>query len=223
MADQKALVTLKDGTKIIVDDLSQLSKYSDRQDLDSISFFGDDEMAARIKQEEKFQQEEMVAPPPAALINASLTIDTDPKQEAKTVATVGQPTLDPVVPKPQPAGDGATTITVTIGALAGAASSAGMPALTNLAKNFIKGKLKFKGKKTGDSKPEEEKDEPTDCKTHQLKSSAKFASISARITALENKNQQESKLFNSDSNPLEDLEERIEKLEKQLKAKGKKK
>ena len=43
MADQKALVTLKDGTKITVDDLSQLSQYSARQDLDSISFFGGDD------------------------------------------------------------------------------------------------------------------------------------------------------------------------------------
>jgi hypothetical protein len=195
MADQKALVTLKDGTKITVDDISQLSKYSDRQDLDSISFFGDDEQPA--KAEEKVEA-------------------------VKTVATVEQPKADPVVQKPQPVQDHATAITATIGALAGAVSSAGMPALTNLAKSFIKGKLKLKGK-SAETKPEEEKDEPTDCKTHQIKASAKFASISARISALENRGNGESKLFNGDSNPLEDLEGRIEKLEKQLKAKGKKK
>lgn len=219
MADQKALVTLKDGSKISVDDLSQLSQYSNRQDLDSISFFGDDELASAAKQEAKFQQEAMVAPPSAALINASLPIDTNAKQE--TVASVGHPTIDPVVPKPVPAGDGSTTITVTIGAIAGAASSAGMPALTNLAKNFIKGKLKLKGKNGGDSKPEEEKDEPTDCKTHQIKASAKFASISARLTAIESKNN-EVNLGNNKLN-IEDLEERLEKIEKQLKTISKKK
>lgn len=213
MADQKALVTLKDGTKVTVDDLSQLSQYSDRQDLDSITFFGDDAPAPAEKAA-------MPPPMPAALINASLTIDTDPKQETKTVATVEQPKSDPVVPKPQPVGDGATTITITIGALAGAASSAGMPALTNLAKNFLKNKLK--GKKANE-KSEEEQEEPTDCKTHQIKSNAKLAKISARIAAIESRNSEQSKLFSADSNPLENLEERIEKIEKQLKVKGKKK
>jgi hypothetical protein len=216
MADQKALVTLKDGTKITVDDLSQLSQYSNRQDLDSISFFGDDDLTAAAKQEAKLQQEAMVAPPPAALINASLTIDTNAKQE--TVASVGQPTLDPVVPKPLPAGDGSTTITVTIGAIAGAASSAGMPALTNLAKNFIKNKLKLK-KGNGDNKPEEEKEQPTDCKTHQIKASAKFASISARLSALESKNNGNSSFEKLNS---EDTDERLEKLEKAIKALSKK-
>jgi len=189
MAEQKALVTLKDGTKIEVKDLSELSKYSDRQDLDSISFFGDDESS--FKAEEK--------------------VDT-----VKTVATVEQAKSDPVVKKPEPAADHSAAVTAIVGALAGAVSSAGMPALTNLAKSFIKNKFKAKNNKT----PEEEKDEPTDCKTHQIKASAKFASISARVAALENK---ESSLLTANSNPLEDLEERIEKLEKQLKAKGKKK
>jgi hypothetical protein len=193
MAEQKALVTLKDGTKIEVKDLSELSKYSDRQDLDSISFFGDEQTVA--KQEEKADA---------------------PVQQ--TVAVVEQPKADPVIPKPQPAPDHSAAITATVGALAGAISSAGMPALTNLAKSFIKGKLKFKSK-SGDSKPEEEKEQPTDCKTHQIKASAKFASISARLSALENKGSSMS----MGSNPLEDLEERIEKLEKQLKQKGKKK
>jgi len=207
MAEQKALVTLKDGTKIEVTDLAELSKYSDRQDLDSISFFGDNDAPP--------MESAAPAPLPAALINATLSIDTNPKSE--TVATVEQPKADPVVPKPQPVGDGVTTITITIGALAGAASSAGMPAVTNLVKNLIKNKLK--GKKGGEQK--EEAEEPTDCKTHQIKSNAKLVKLSARITALENKPSQESKLFNGDSNPLEDLEERIEKLEKQLKGKKK--
>jgi hypothetical protein len=196
MADQKALVTLKDGTKIEIKDLAELSKYSDRQDLDSISFFGDEQAVA--KQEEKIEA---------------------PIQQ--TVALVEQPKADPVVPKPQPATDHATAITATIGALAGAVSSAGTPALINIAKNFIKGKLKVKGKGS-DSKPEEEKEEPTDCKTHQIKASAKFASISARLSALENKVPEKPELpFDIDE--IELLEERVEKLEKQLKIKGKNK
>ena len=212
MAESKPKVTLKDGTKITLDDPSQIAQYSNREDLESITFGGDDDLPlADVK------EAAAPAPVPAALINATLSIDTAPKQE--TIATVEQPKADPVVPKPAPAGDASTTITVTIGAIAGAASSVGMPAIANLAKSFIKGKLKLKGK-SGDSKPEEEKDEPTDCKTHQLKASAKFASISARISAIENKGSG----LSMDGNPLEDLEERIEKLEKLVKqTKGKKK
>ncbi len=202
MAEQKALVTLKDGTKITVDDLSQLSQYSDRQDMDSITFFGDDEA------------------PVAPAIDAGTVEAVDAGSVAlQTVATVEQPKADPVVPKPQPAADHSAVVTLAVGAISGAVSSMGMPALTNLVKNLIKSKLK--GKKGGEQK--EETEEPTDCKTHQIKSNAKLVKLSARITALENKPSQESKLFNGDSNPLEDLEERIEKLEKQLKTKGKKK
>jgi hypothetical protein len=190
MAEQKALVTLKDGTKIEIKDLAELSKYSDRQDLDSISFFGDEQQI--VKQEEK--------------MDAGVQ---------EMVAVVEQPKADPVIPKPQPAEDHATAITATIGALAGAVSSAGTPALMNLAKSFIKGKLKVKGK-SGDSKPEEEKEEPTDCKTHQVKASAKFASLSARLSALEGKENEKSSLFNKETS-IKDLEERIEKLEKLIK------
>jgi hypothetical protein len=193
MADQNALVTLKDGTKIEIKDLSELSKYSDRQDLESISFFNPDEV-----------------------LDAGM-----PDAGEQTIATVEQPKADPVVPKPQPAADHATAITATIGALAGAVSSAGTPALMNIAKNFIKGKLKAKGK-GGDSKPEEEKEQPTDCKTHQIKASAKFASISARLTALESKVPEKPELpFDVDE--IELLEERVEKLEKLLKETKKKK
>lgn len=193
MADQKALVTLKDGTKIEVTDLAELSKYSNRQDLDSISFFGDEQAIA--KPEEKKEA---------------------PVQ--KTVAVVEQPKADPAVPKPQPAADHATAITATIGALAGAVSSAGTPALMNMAKSFIKSKLKVKGK-SGDSKPEEEKEQPTDCKTHQIKAGAKFASISARLSALENKVPEKPELL-FDVDEIELLEERVEKLEKLLKKKN---
>ena len=191
MADQKPVVTLKDGTKIKLEDPSEIAKYSDRQDLESISFFGEDE-----------------------IVDAGIP---DAGIEQKTIAVVEQPKADPVIPKPQPVADNSAAITATIGALAGAISSAGMPAVMNLAKSFIKGKLKLN--KSGNNKPEEEKEEPTDCKTHQLKAGAKFASINARLSALENKGSG----ISMESNPLEDLEERIEKLEKQLKTKGKKK
>lgn len=192
MADQKPVVTLKDGTKIRLEDPSEIAKFSDRQDLESISFFGEDE-----------------------IVDAGIP---DAGIEQKTIAVVEQPKVDPVIQKPQPVADNSAAITATIGALAGAVSSAGMPAVMNLAKSFIKGKLKI-NKSSESSKPEEEKEEPTDCKTHQLKAGAKFASISARLSALENKGSG----ISMEGNPLEDLEERIEKLEKQLKTKGKKK
>ncbi len=201
MAEQKALVTLKDGTKITVDDLSQLSQYSDRQDMESITFFGDDEV------------------PVTATTDAGIAEVADAGVVTQTIATVEQPKADPVVPKPQQAADHSAVVTLAVGAISGAVSSMGMPALTNLVKNLIKSKLK--GKKGGEQK--EEAEEPTDCKTHQMKTNVKFTKLAARITALENKPSQESKLLNTDGNPLEDLEERIEKLEKQLKTKGKKK
>jgi hypothetical protein len=199
MAENKPTVTLKDGTKVTLDDPSQIAQYSNREDLESITFGGE---------EEDLIIPEMPVPIPQAVV---------PQQQ--TIATVEQPKTDPVVPKPQPAADHSAVITLAVGAISGAVSSMGMPALTNLVKNLIKNKLK--GKKGGEQK--EETEEPTDCKTHQIKSNAKLVKLSARITALENKPSQESKLFNGDSNPLEDLEERIEKLEKQLKTKGKKK
>jgi hypothetical protein len=202
MADQKALVTLKDGTKITVDDLSQLSQYSDRQDMESITFFGDDEA------------------PVAATTDAGMVEITDAGVVTQMVAMVEQPKADPVVPKPQPVADHSAVVTLAVGAISGAVSSMGMPALTNLVKNLIKSKLK--GKK--DVQQKEETEEPTDCKTHQIKTNLKFTKLAARITALESKPSQESKLFNADSNPLEGLEERIEKLEKLAKqTKGKKK
>lgn len=199
MAEQKALVTLKDGTKITVDDLSQLSQYSDRQDMDSITFFGDDET------------------PVATPTDAGTTEVIDAGVVTQTIATVEQPKIDPVVPKTVPAADHSAVITLAVGAISGAVSSMGMPALTNLVKNLIKSKLK--SKKGGEQK--EETEEPTDCKTHQLKTNVKFTKLAARITALESKSSQESKLFSSDSNPLENLEERLEKLEKQFKQKKK--
>lgn len=200
MAESKPTVTLKDGTKITLDDPSQIAQYSNREDLESITFGGE---------EDDLAIPEMPIPTPQAVA---------PQQG--TVATVEQPKADPVVPKPLPATDHSAAITAMVGALAGAVSSAGMPALTNLIKNLIKNKLK--GKKGGEKK-EEEAEEPTDCKTHQLKSNAKLVKMSARIAALENnatnyKEQQSS--FGADV--VSDLEERIEKLEKQLKATSKK-
>ena len=44
MAESKPTVTLKDGTKITLDDPSQIAQYSNRQDLDSITFGGDDDL-----------------------------------------------------------------------------------------------------------------------------------------------------------------------------------
>lgn len=205
MAENKPTVTLKDGTKITLDDPSQISQYSNRDDLDSITFGGDDGVLD------------------AGVLDAGVA-----DAGMQTIATVEQPKADPVVPKPPPMVDGGTAITATIGAVAGAVSSAGAPAVMNLAKSFIKGKLKLKLKGNnssgGDSKPEDEKEEPTDCKTHQIKAGMKFASLSARLTALEGKPSSDSSLLGGGDNKLDDLEERLEKIEKLLKQKkGKRK
>ena len=194
MADQKAVVTLKDGTKIVLDNEADIQKYSDRDDLDSISFFGGDDAADAGVQEQA---------------------------DAGVIAVVEQPKADPVVAKPQPVGDHATAITATIGALAGAVSSAGTPALMNLAKSFIKGKLKLNAKGGGEqTRPEDRKEEPTDCKTHQIKAGAKFASISARITALENRPVQSTNdddELDFDSSDVDELKEKVKRLEKMVK------
>lgn len=193
MAESKPVVTLKDGTKITLDDISQIGQYSNRTDLESIAFFGEEEDVD------------------AGIADAGVTV---------TVATVEQPKADPVVPKPVSAADHSAAITATIGALAGAISSAGMPALANLAKNFLKNNLK--GKSGSNSKPEEQKEEPTDCKTHQIKASTKFASISARLSALETKGADSDSPLKRLNGEGDDLEERIEKLEKQFKSLSKK-
>jgi hypothetical protein len=216
-SDKVVVITMKTGAKFYLADQTDLPAYSNREDVDSFMFMYQDDVKEQIAKEEASAKEQQLAEQEAAPVQAAAVPAIDQQQ---TVATVEQPKADPVVPKPLPATDHSAAITAMVGALAGAVSSAGMPALTNLVKNLIKNKLK--GKKGGEQK--EEADEPTDCKTHQIKSNAKLMKMSARITALENKSSGESKLFSADGNPLEDLEERIEKLEKLTKqAKGKKK
>lgn len=206
MANQSAVVTLKDGTQIVVDDIAKLQDYSDRQDLESISFFGDD-----------------VVTKPVTIEDAGYTIDAG--MELQDAGIVTQATVA-VVPNPiikqTPPATLADALPVITGAVAGAVSSVGMPALTNFAKSFLKDKLKLK---KSDSKPEEEKEEPTDCKTHQIKASAKFASLSSRLTALEGKSNTSSGASNLSSltDDLEELVERVEKLEKLSKSKKGKK
>jgi hypothetical protein len=218
-SDKVVVITMKTGAKFYLADQTDLPAYSNREDVDSFMFMYQDDVKEQIAKEEASAKEQQLAEQEAAPVQAAAVPAIDQQQ---TVATVEQPKADPVVPKPQPAPDHSAAITAMVGALAGAVSSAGMPALTNLIKNLIKNKLK--GKKGGEKK-EEEAEEPTDCKTHQLKSNAKMVKMAARIAALESKPAEKSNLFDGNSNPLEDLEERIEKLEKQAKtkAKGKKK
>ena len=90
----------------------------------------------------------------------------------------------------------------------------------NLAKSFIKGKLKLNAKGGEQTRPEDQKEEPTDCKTHQIKAGAKFASISARITALENRpvpSSNDDDELDFDSSDVDALKEKVKKLEKMVK------
>jgi hypothetical protein len=201
MANQSAIVTLKDGSQIIVNDVADLQNYSDREDIESISFFGDAN----------------------TVIDAGIVLDAGIDIiDAGIVNTQAAVLIEskPVVKEIPPA-TLADALPVVTGAIAGAISSVGMPALTNFAKSLLNNKLKLNKK---DSKSEE-KEEPTDCKTHQIKAASKFASLSARITALENSLGSGDKAANisSISDDFEELQEKVEKLEKALKnKKGKK-
>lgn len=208
MASQSAVVTLKDGSQIIVKDVADLENYSDREDLESISFFGDTNQAVDAGE----------------VVDSGVLLDAGAIEDAGVVTQTQAVVVVPSKPvvKETPPATMADALPVITGAVAGAVSSVGMPALTNFAKSLLKNKLKLNNK---DSKPEEEKEEPTDCKTHQIKAASKFASLSARISALEsNLGSGDNKTnLSSLNDDFEELQEKVEKLEKALKSKKGKK
>jgi tetrahydromethanopterin S-methyltransferase subunit G len=170
-----------------------------------------------IKQIKKRQQKKLVEKIVSEQIIEPVPLEETKKEEQiqqETMALVEQK-IEPVQ-QPAPAQqDPVSAITITIGALAGAVSSAGTPALTNLVKSLLKNKLKGKN----GTKQEEQKEEPTDCKTHQIKINAKIASMSSRIAALEGKNSGDFSLEDFD---FEEISDRIKKLENEIKKNNKK-
>jgi hypothetical protein len=186
--DKVVILNMKDGSHYYLANQDELAKYSNRSDVESFMFFYDGDEAP--------QQAD------------AGTEVADAGQV--TVATVSVPSA-PVVPPQHPPQGGMEALPMLMGAIAGAVSSAGTPALMNLAKSLLKKQMKGK-------KAEEKNDEVTDCKTHQISTNAKFASISARVSALESGG---PKLDLPSSDDIEELIERIEKLEKTRKTKKK--
>ncbi len=139
---------------------------------------------------------------------------TDITTYTDTVAIVEVPKVEVKPPEKQPSFEAA--LPVVMGIVGGVAG----PMLTNLIKNFIKNKFKKPGQ---EQKEEEKQEEPTDCKTHQIKSNAKFLSFSKRLGLLEQKaettKEGKSSDLDVDMDQVQDLAERIEKLEKALKKK----
>ena len=112
------------------------------------------------------------------------------------------------VPKPPQKADGLASLPILTGAIAGAVSSAAGPMAIKFLKSFLTKLLK----NNKFSANEEKKEEPTDCKTSQLNTFARFRTLEAKVAALENKGDAAS--VKLDNNSLEEIIERLENLEK---------
>lgn len=233
------ILNMKDGSKYYLLDSEKLSEYSTRADVASYMFLyeGDEdslpedppeqppviaeEKKEEVKQEvkEELKEEKVVKketkkkvekeePIGEVTVLPAIPVMVD-AGVPETVATVIVPQKETAPVTPPPPANDLTSLPVLMGLVSGAVSSIGMPAIMNM----LKGKLKGKGK-------EEAEEEAGDCKTHQIKCNARSKQLSARITAIEQKNEENGELsFSGDS--LEELVQRIEKLEK-LSKKGKK-
>lgn len=122
----------------------------------------------------------------------------------ETVATVEVPSVPVQTPPKPPEG---SSLPMLVGALSGALASVGTPAITNFVKSLIQDRLRGK---RGESKDEQ----PTDCKTHQIRANLRFNGLSSRLSALESKPSMPELPVD-----LEELEERVEHLERVAKLK----
>lgn len=183
--DKVVILNMKDGSHYYLTNQDELAKYSNRSDVDSFMFFYDGDEA----------------PEQADAGTEVADAGTD------TVAIVSVPAV-PVQPPAPPVQGGMESLPMLMGAIAGAVSSVGTPALMNLVKSLLKNQMKGK-------KAEEKNDEVTDCKTHQISTNAKFASLSSRMSALESKG---SGIDLPNPDDIEELVDRVEKLEKAAKA-----
>jgi hypothetical protein len=132
-------------------------------------------------------------------------------KEVKTeqlTATVEVPTRPIDVPKPPQKADGLASLPILTGAIAGAVSSAAGPVAGKFLKTLFN-KL-FKNNKF--NAKEDKKEQPTDCKTSQMNTFARFRTLEAKVSALEGK--EGSGNIKVGSNSLEEIIERLENLEK---------
>lgn len=143
--------------------------------------------------------------------DSTTLLDTTTVSDTTTMATIASvgvseaPVKVPEVPM--------MSAPILMGLLSGVVSSAAMPALMNL----LKGRLK-KGKVKQEEKPEN----PTDCRTHNLKCTInqrnvkrELANLEERLAELESKERSPSLEFSPSK--IDDLVERVEKLEKKRK------
>jgi hypothetical protein len=227
------ILNMKDGSKYYLLDSTKLSEYSTRSDVASYMFLyeGDEDslpedppeqapVVAEEKVEEVKKEEEKVVkketkkkvekqePIAEVTVLPAIPVMVD-AGTPETVATVIVPQKETAPVTPPPPANDLTSLPVLMGLVSGAVSSIGMPAIMNM----LKGKLKGKGK-------EEAEEEAGDCKTHQVKCNARSKQLSARISAIEQKSEENGE-FSLSSDSLEELVQRIEKLEK-LSKKGKK-
>ena len=158
--------------------------------------------------------------PKAKEIKAAPAVDTTTILDTPTtVATVSVPSPILDIPKPPPKADGVMNMTVMTGAIAGAIGSSAGPMLSN----FLKSKLKSLLKSKNSVKEEPKEEEATDCKTHNVQCNTRSARFSATLNSLETKLADiQTKIGGEDSMEfgninLEELEERISKLEKRVK------
>lgn len=193
--DKVVILQMKDGSHYYLANQEELVKYSDRPDVESFMFFYDGDEAPEQAD--------------AGVQSADAGFD---KPDAGVTAVVSVPSKPIQIP-PKPSQGGIESLPVLMGAIAGALSSVGTPALIDFVKGLLKNSLK--GKSKG-----EEKNEVTDCKTHQIQSNARMTALSSRVSALESSTSKPAAKFSSDD--IEELEERLEKLEKSLKKNKKK-
>ena len=202
------ILNMKDGSKYYLLDSEKLSEYSTRADVASYMFLyeGDEdslpedppeqapvvaeEKKEEVKEEIKEKEEKVVKketkkkvekeePIGEVTVLPAMPVVVD-AGVPETVATIIVPQKEttPVV-SPPPAND-LTSLPVLMGLVSGAVSSIGMPAIMNM----LKDKLKSKGKDEGE-------EEAGDCKTHQVKCNARSKQLSARISAIEQKNEED--------------------------------
>lgn len=131
-------------------------------------------------------------------------------EQQTLVASVQVPSQPVDIPKPQNKADMASSYPLLTAAIIGAVSSAAGPMAANFLKSLFNNLLK-----SNKSTTKEQKEQPTDCKTSQIKAFSRFKTLEGKVAALENKNNTQG--GNIDNANIDELIERIEKLEKKMK------
>jgi hypothetical protein len=139
-------------------------------------------------------------------------------EQQQTIASVATQPAHLDIPKPPPEAEGLESMTMITGAVAGVVGSSLGPILTKLLKNYGMKFLKSRFKKPGSERAAEEDKGALDCKTHNMQCNTRSTQFSAKLQMLESRlSEKDSSSYNISNNSIEDLIERIEKLEKKAK------